>query len=126
VSTTDLTPEAARQLRVKATEGALVVAVETGSSADKAGLRKGDVLVSANGRPIRGSADVRNRAGLTPIGEEIAVGIERPGGVRHEVRVRVAEPFTVTSSAGEAVPSLPGHAWPTSRRACRCTATSRA
>src|SRR3990172_5830401 len=74
VSTTDLTPEAAKQLRVKATEGALVVAVETGSSADKAGLRKGDVLVSANGRPIRGSADVRNRAGLTPIGEEITLG----------------------------------------------------
>lgn len=108
VSTTDLTPELARQLGLKAAEGAVVVAVETGSPAGKAGLRKGDVMLSANGRPIRGSADVRNRVGLTPIGEEIALGIERPGAGRSEVRARVAEPFAVTSSAGEAVPQLAG------------------
>ena len=107
VSTADLTPEAARQLRVKAAEGALVVAVETGSSADKAGLRKGDVLVSANGRPIRGASDVRNRVGLTPVGDDIMLGVERAGG-RLAVRVRIAEPYTVTGSAGEAVPQLVG------------------
>lgn len=108
VSTTDLTPAAAKQLGARTAEGALVVAIEAGSSAEKAGLRKGDVLVSANGRPIRGSADVRNRAGLTPVGEEIALTVERPGSGLREVRVRVAEPYAVTGSAGEAVPQLAG------------------
>ena len=108
VSTTDLTPDAAKQLGVKAAEGALVVTVETGSPADKGGLRKGDVLLAANGRPIRSSADVRNRAGLTPVGEEIALAYERPGSGRREARVRVAEPFSATGSAGQAVPQLAG------------------
>ena len=108
VSTTDLTPATRGQFGAKATEGALVVAVEPGSAADKAGLRKNDLLVAANGRPIRGSSDVRNRVGLTPIGEEIVLTVERPGGARREVRVRVGEPFTGSGSAGEAVPQLAG------------------
>ncbi|MBI4291436.1 MAG: Do family serine endopeptidase [Betaproteobacteria bacterium] len=107
VSTADLTPEIAKKLGVRAGDGAVVVAVQAGSPADKAGLRKGDVLVSANGRPIRGAADVRNRVGLTPVGEEIALGIERSSG-RTEIRARVGEPFAVTGSAGEAVPQLAG------------------
>jgi len=108
VTTTDLTHESARQLGVKATEGAVVTAVEPGSPADKAGLRKGDVLLAANGRPVRGSADMRNRVGLTPIGEEVTLTVERPGSGRSEMRARVGEPFAVTGSAGEAVPQLAG------------------
>ncbi|MBI2316567.1 MAG: DegQ family serine endoprotease [Betaproteobacteria bacterium] len=107
VSTADLTPETAKQFGVRSGEGAVVVAVEPGSPADKAGLKKGDVLVSANGRPIRGAADVRNRVGLTPVGEEITLGVERSGG-RTEIRARVGEPFAVTGAAGEAVPQLAG------------------
>ena len=107
LTTTDLAPETARRLRVRAQEGALVVAVQGGSPAEKAGIRKDDVLVSANGRPLRGSADVRNRVGLTPVGDEIALGVERAGD-RIEVRLRIAEPYAVTGSAGEAVPQLAG------------------
>jgi serine protease Do/serine protease DegQ len=107
VATTDLTPEVARRLGLRAQDGALVIAVQSGSPADKAGIRKDDVLVSASGRPLRGSADVRNRAGLTPVGEEIALGIERAG-ARIEVRARIDEPFAVTGNAGEAVPQLAG------------------
>ncbi len=107
VQTADLTPDLAKKLGVHAGEGAVIVAIEPGSPADKAGLRKNDVLVSANGRAIRGSVDVRNRVGLTPVGDEIVFGVERGGG-RVEVRARVGEPFAVTGSAGEAVPKLAG------------------
>ena len=108
VSTTDLTPDAAKRLGVKASDGAVVMAVEPDSPAQKAGLRKGDVLVSANGRALRGSADIRNRVGLTPVGEEITLGLERPGHGPMELRVRVAEPFSATGKAGETVPQLAG------------------
>jgi len=66
------------------------------------------VLLAANGRPVRGSADMRNRIGLTPIGEEVTLTLERPGSGRRELRARVGEPFAVTGSAGEAVPQLAG------------------
>lgn len=108
VTSTDLTPELARKLGVKAADGAVIVAVESGSPADRAGLRKGDVMLSTDGKPIRGSADVRNRVGLTPVGEEIVLGIERPGSGRSQVRLRVAEPFAATRLAGQTVPQLSG------------------
>lgn len=107
VSTSDLTPEIAKQLGVRASDGAVIAAIEPGSPADKAGLKKGDVLISANGRPIRGSADVRNRVGLTPVGEEILLGVERRGS-RVEIRARVGELYAVTGNVGEAVPQLAG------------------
>ena len=107
VSTSDVTPEVAKQLGIRASEGAVIAAVSPGSAADKAGLKKGDVLISANGRPIRGSVDVRNRVGLTPVGEEIVLGVERRG-ARFEVRARIGELYAVTGNPGEAVPQLAG------------------
>ena len=107
VSTEDLTPDTAKKLGVGITEGAVVVAVEPNSPALKAGLKVKDIIVGVNGRPVRNSTDVRNRAGLTPIGEEIEMRVLR-GGQTIQVRARVAEPFVATNLSGEAVPQLVG------------------
>ena len=64
-----------------------MVAIENNSPAAKAGLRKNDVVVAANGRAVRNSADVRNRIGLTPIGEEVDLKVMR-GGQALQVRAR--------------------------------------
>ena len=108
VTTDDLTPDMAKKLGINGVnEGAVVVAIENNSPAAKAGLRKNDVVVAANGRAVRNSADVRNRIGLTPIGEEVDLKVIR-GGQTVQVRARVGELFAATSLAGETIPQLAG------------------
>lgn len=63
-------------------------------------------MVAANGRPVRGSGDLRNRIGLTPIGEELTLGVLRDGR-QLQTSVRVAEPFKSTT-LGANVPQLAG------------------
>ena len=107
VSTEDLTPDFAKKLGVGITEGAVVVGVEPNSPALKAGLKVRDIIVGAGGRAVRNSADVRNRAGLTPVGEEIELRLLR-GGQTIQVKARVGEPFVATNLSGEAIPQLVG------------------
>jgi serine protease Do/serine protease DegQ len=107
VTTDDLTPDMARKLGIGITEGAVIVAVDPKSPAQSAGLRARDIVVAANGKPVRNSIDVRNRVGLTPVGEEVELRVLR-GGESLTVRARVAEPYVATQLPGEAVPQLAG------------------
>jgi Do/DeqQ family serine protease len=90
VTTTDLTPQNARELKATLTEGAIVVRVEGSSAAERAGLRQRDVVTSFNGRTVRSSGDLRNRIGLTPIGDEIELRVLRDGAPM-TLRARIAE-----------------------------------
>ncbi len=103
----DLTPAIARELRVAATEGAVVGRVQPGSPADKAGLRQHDVIVAMDGRPIRGSAELRARLGLTPVGDEVELKVVRGTDTR-VVRARIAPPQAHAAGEGQTVPQLPG------------------
>ncbi len=51
-----LTPELAEQLSIDETEGVVVSAVESGSAADEAGLRRGDVILEVDQQPVAGIA----------------------------------------------------------------------
>jgi len=107
VTTQDLTPDLAKALGVGVGEGAVVVQVERGSPAESAGLRPKDVVTAFNGRPIRTSGDLRNRIGITPVGEEIELQVLRDGRTRR-IRARIAELFHATNIPGESVPQLAG------------------
>jgi Do/DeqQ family serine protease len=107
VVTQDMTHELAQSLAADSAEGAVVIKVEPGSPADKAGLKPRDIVTAVNGKPVRGSADLRNRMGLVPIGEEVGLRVQR-GTQPLNLRLRIGELFTMTEIPGEAVPQLAG------------------
>jgi serine protease Do/serine protease DegQ len=107
VGTEDITPELAKQLGLPSADGAVVGSIDKGSPADRAGLKVDDVVVAMNGRPVRSSSDLRNRVGLVPIGDEVELRVLRAG-KPVVIRARVAEPFAVSTTVGEAVPQLEG------------------
>jgi serine protease Do/serine protease DegQ len=92
----DVTPDIAAALNVKANEGAVIVDVSKDSPADRAGLKRGDVVMSVNGRPVRGSADLRNQLGLIPVEDTAELSVRR-GSKTSTLRV------TIESARGGAV-----------------------
>ncbi|MBI3938054.1 MAG: Do family serine endopeptidase [Betaproteobacteria bacterium] len=104
----ELTPELAKTLGVSVIAGAIVAGVQPGSPAEKAGLRQRDVIVALNGRAIRGAGDLRNRLGLTPIGEEVELRVLR-GSETRTIRAKLAPPYGGAGGIeGKAVPQLAG------------------
>jgi len=64
----DLTQEIAKKLGVNTLDGAVIAVVQSGSPAEKSGLREGDVVTALNGRAIHNAAELRARLGLTAVG----------------------------------------------------------
>jgi serine protease Do len=79
VSIQNLTPELAKSLGIKETEGALIAGVESGSPADKAGLKRGDLIVGVGGKKVIDSTGLRNMvAGMAP-GTKVDIAVLRDG-----------------------------------------------
>ena len=58
-------------------EGARVKEVSPGSPAERAGVRNGDIILKADDLPIRSATQMRNLIGLTPVGQQVRLIIER-------------------------------------------------
>jgi serine protease Do/serine protease DegQ len=87
-------------------EGATIAEVQADSPASKAGLRKGDVVIGFNGRPVRGAAELRARLGVVPVGDTVDLQVQRAG----EKRTLKAQIGAIESggAGGEAVQGLAG------------------
>jgi len=79
VSIQNLTPELAKSLKITETEGALISGVEKGSPADKAGLKRGDLIIELDAKKVHDSTSLRNMISATAPGTSITLKIIRDG-----------------------------------------------
>ncbi|HTO08269.1 MAG TPA: Do family serine endopeptidase [Myxococcota bacterium] len=79
VSIQELTPELAAALKLDAKEGVLVAQTSPGGPADKAGLKRGDVIQSFNGRPVARPRDLSIAVAGTKVGDTVPVEVLREG-----------------------------------------------
>jgi len=115
----DLTPAIRKALNISEERGALVSSIEEGGPAAKAGLQRGDVILSLNGEAVEDSRDLSFRiASLSPgttVRLEVirdgrrreisAILTERPG-AEEEERPQPAEPDSPSSALGIQVQDL--------------------
>jgi S1-C subfamily serine protease len=59
--------------------GAVIMEVDSGSPAARAGLRPGDLVTQLGGAPVRDAADLRKRIALLEIGDVAEFGVSRRG-----------------------------------------------
>ncbi len=86
----DMTPDLSSAFGIDNNTGAVIAQVVPGSTADKSGIKVGDVVLAVNGREVHGSGDLRNRIGMLHIGEKVTLKLLRDGKPR-EVTATVAE-----------------------------------
>ena len=103
----DVTPELAEALDLALPQGAVITQVEPGSDAEEAGLLAGDVVVAIDGRPILNSAEMRNRVGLTPIGEDIEITYYRDGR-RRTAEIEISKGGQLSIAGGDTFARLQG------------------
>ncbi len=77
----ELTPDLRDQLQLPSNvNGVVITNVLPGSSADNAGLSRGDVIVEVNRRPVQNPADVQKELGAVPQGKDALVLVWSNGG----------------------------------------------
>jgi serine protease Do len=69
----------ARSLELDRPEGVLVSSVSEGSPADKAGVKRGDVLIEIDGRRVESVEDAREAMAARMVGEHVPVTVSREG-----------------------------------------------
>ncbi len=79
VSIQDLTPELAKSLKPASAKGALVADVTKDGPAEKAGIKKGDVIAEYQGKEVPDADTLRNLVASTPPGQDVTVGLIRNG-----------------------------------------------
>jgi Do/DeqQ family serine protease len=73
----DLTPELARSFGLGTQRGALVAEVAKGGPGEKAGIKRGDIILSYQGKEVRNAGSLRNDVASTPIGHEVKLTLWR-------------------------------------------------
>ncbi len=79
VSISDFSAETAKAYGVDIREGALVQEVVSGSAAENAGVKVGDVIVAVDGEAITGASKLRAAIGVKRTGDKVRLDVLRDG-----------------------------------------------
>lgn len=90
VSVQTVTPEIAQSFGLKEPKGALVGGVVDGSPAEKAGVKRGDVIIAFNGKDIKQMSDLPRLVAETPVGKAVDIKVIRDG-KEVDLKITVAE-----------------------------------
>ncbi len=104
----DLSPDLAEAFALsnnQATyQGALIASILPNSSAEKAGLKTGDIVIFAGARRITNSIDIQNRIGLSAIGENLSITVIRQG--KELTKLVLISPIPIPEAGGELISPL--------------------
>jgi serine protease Do len=79
VNLAELTPELAEGFGLKEDHGVVISDVRAGEPADRAGLRRNDVIVEYDGQPVADLQKFRLKVADTPVGRKVPVVVLRDG-----------------------------------------------
>jgi len=75
----DLTPALAKSFGLETLKGALIADVTKGGPAEKAGIKRGDVIMSYQGKNISDGSALRNEVATSPVDKAVSVTLWRNG-----------------------------------------------
>lgn len=79
VNIQNITEDVAKSLQLNDTRGVIVSNVQSGSAAEKAGIKRGDIITAINGEVVEDSNMLRNKVAGTQPGSEIKITVSRDG-----------------------------------------------
>jgi serine protease Do len=86
----EVTPELAKSFGLPDTKGVLISEVMTSSPAEKAGLKKGDIIIGFNGKKIKKTKELPVIVAMTPVGSKVNITVFR-NGKSHELPIIVGK-----------------------------------
>jgi serine protease Do len=110
VNIQEITPQLKKIFNLERDDGVLISGVMDDLPADKAGLKRGDVIVSFDGNPVKDVRDLQFAVAQTSPGTNVSVGIIRDG-EKQTVQLTLTErpsDDTLSQGPGGPAPGEPG------------------
>jgi len=99
--------EVAEALNATVDRGALITEIESGSAAEKSGLKVDDIIISVNDEKITDASELRNTIGLMGSGEDVHIEYIRNGDTK-TTTAKLGQQQLLQSAGAEIHPGLDG------------------